>query len=1000
MAARDWLGASLVVAMLATAPSPALAKIDHGGRLEALDKAGKPVGSCPLRHTEVKADIAGFVARVTVRQQFHNSFANKIEAVYVFPLSDRAAVDRMTMTIGDRVIEAQIKEREEARRTYETAKWAGHVASLLDQERPNVFTLSVANIEPGASIDITISYSEILPWSEGKFQFVFPMVVGPRYVPGQPIAPKGLGFAPPTDRVPDADRVTPKVTPEGTRAGHDISIAVDLDAGLPLRHLASKQHEIDVQYSTADKSRAVVRLKRRATIPNKDFVLEYQTAGEEIQDAILTHTDARGKFFTLVLQPPKRVRPQIAVPKELVFVIDKSGSMRGFPIETAKKAMALCIDGLNADDTFNLMTFEGGVGFCFPRPVPNTAENRRSAQQYLSHLQGSGGTEMMQAIHACLAGQDDPQRLRVVCFMTDGYVGNDMAIIDAVRANAGTARVFSFGIGTSVNRFLLDGMARAGRGEVQYILSPEQTEGAGERFHSRIRMPVLTDIALDFGPLAVEEVYPKGIPDLFSAAPVVVYGRYRQGAQGVVTLRGKTAAGPFERKIQVRLPDKEPTRDVLALLWARAKVEHLMDRDLAGIQRGNPRPETKKGITDLGLRYQMLTQFTSFVAVDKKQVVREGKVETVAVPVEMPQGVSYEGFGLGISGGPAGMGSGMGRSLGVAGGTKASDRTVAAGLNWLARRQNPDGSWDFDGAGRPAADRFPNPGKCRSKYGATGLVLLTFLGAGLTHQTKGPYRKTVQDGMLYLLQTVEQSSGAGDLRGDGQEMPWHAVATLALCESYGLTLDARVGKAAQRALDFIAANQDPKSGGWACKPGQGPDLITTAWQVLALESGRAETLRVDPAVLKKAAAMLDKVQSDSGAFYGRTGPGQDPDATAAGLLCRLYLGWPPKHEALKKGAAYLIHRGPSADDLVYNLFGTTLLHELSGPGWDTWHRGMRRMLVDSQGQAGADTGSWWFPKEAHADQGGRVFHTAMSVLTVEVYYRYLPLFRNTPPSKK
>ncbi len=647
------------------------------GRLDAFDPKGKALGPCPLKHTDVTADVAGFVARVTVRQQFHNPFDEKIEAVYAFPLSQDAAVDRMTMKVGDRVIQGEIKERGEARRIYQAAKAEGKVASLLDQERPNIFTQSVANIEPGEQVDITISYSETLDWEAGLYHFDFPMVVGPRYIPGGGSAPAPMTPGRPTPQVPDADRITPPVTPEGIRAGHDISVTVNLDAGLPIRHLESRQHEVTVEHPGADKSRAVVKLKDLATIPNKDFVLVYQTASDKIEDTVLAHTDERGKFFTLVLQPPKRVRRELIVPKELVFVIDKSGSMRGFPIETAKEAMRLSIEGLHENDTFNLMTFCGGVGFCFQKPVPNTDKNRRRALDYLASLEGSGGTEMMKAIHACLAGQDDPERLRVVCFMTDGYVGNDMAIVDAVRQNAGTARVFSFGIGTSVNRFLLDGIARAGRGEVHYILNPQQAAGAGERFYERVRTPVLTDVEIDFGdlPIEVDEVYPREIPDLFSSTPVVVKGRYTRGAHGTLTLRGTTGEGPFERKIDVKLPGEEPKDDVLASLWARAKVEHLMDQDLAGMQRGNPDPAVKEEILGLGLRYQLLTQYTSFVAVEHLRITEGDESRTVAVPVEMPEGVSYEGVFGPAAGQPIRMSffgaAGMGRAAG-AGAPRAS----------------------------------------------------------------------------------------------------------------------------------------------------------------------------------------------------------------------------------------------------------------------------------------------------------------------------------------
>lgn len=659
MKTARFLYVALTCLIVPAAGSTVLAKSEGlitQGRLDAIDAKGQSVGSCPLKHTDVSVDIAGFITRVTVRQQFHNPFKDKIEAIYVFPLSQDAAVDRMTMKVGDRVIQGQIKERGEARAIYEQAKAQGKVASLLDQERPNIFTQSVANIEPGEQVDITISYSETLEWTDGQYSFDFPMVVGPRYIPGGGSAPAPMTTGRPTPEVPDADRITPPVTPEGTRAGHDISITVNLDAGLPIRRIDSKQHAVTVDFPKSDKTRAVIKLKQQKTIPNKDFVLVYETATDEIEDTVLTHTDQRGKFFTIVLQPPKRVRKQLIVPKEMVFVIDKSGSMRGFPIDTAKEAMRLCIQGLHENDTFNLMTFAGGVGFCFERPVPNTDENRQKALAYLQSLQGSGGTEMMKAIHACLAGQDDPQRVRIVCFMTDGYVGNDMAIIDAVARNAAQARVFSFGIGTSVNRFLLDGMARAGRGEVHYILNQQQATGAAERFYERVRTPVLTDITLDFGDLKVGEIYPSRIPDLFSSTPVVVKGQYRQGGRGTITLRGKTGEGKFERKINVTLPEKEPDNQVLASLWARAKVGHLMNQDLAAAQRGKPDPAVKEEILGLGLRFQLLTQYTSFVAVEHVRITEGGRSRTVAVPVEMPEGVSYEGvFGRnGLVGGRMG----------------------------------------------------------------------------------------------------------------------------------------------------------------------------------------------------------------------------------------------------------------------------------------------------------------------------------------------------------
>jgi len=709
-----FLAVVLMGLVVAVAGPAALAK-DEGlvtqGRLDAMDAKGKALGSCPLKHTDVYVDIAGFIARVTVRQQFHNPFKDKIEAVYVFPLSQDAAVDRMTMKVGQRIIQGEIKERGEARAIYESARAAGKVASLLDQERPNIFTQSVANIEPGEQVDITISYSETLKWKDGEYAFSFPMVVGPRYMPGAATGDPTTGWAPPTDQVPDAHKISPPVTPEGTRAGHDISITVNLEAGLPMRRLDSQQHAVTVDYSNAEKTRATIRLKESKTIPNKDFVLVFQTTADEIADAVLTHTDKRGKFFTIVLQPPKRVRKQLIVPKEIIFAIDKSGSMMGFPIETAKKAMRLCIEGMHENDTFNLICFEGGVGYCFDKPVRNTPENRQRALDYLASLRGSGGTEMMKAVNACLAGQDDPERVRVVCFMTDGYVGNDMAIIDAVGKNAGTARVFSFGIGRSVNRYLLDNMARAGRGEVHYILDERQADGAAERFYERVRTPVLTDVELDFGDLKVTELYPSRVPDLFSSTPVIVKGLYKDGAKGVITLRGKTGEGKFERRINVTLPEEEPANEVLAPLWARAKVEHLMNQDLAAIQQGRANPGIKEEILGLGLRFQLLTQFTSFVAVEHVKITQGGQARTVAVPVEMPEGVSYEGvFGnrSGLMGAGAALSPGFafGRMVGSgSGGARYAPEKRAD----MARRPAADAPSRADAKGEGAGERAQSP---------------------------------------------------------------------------------------------------------------------------------------------------------------------------------------------------------------------------------------------------------------------------------------------------
>ena len=608
------------------------------GSLQVLDPNGKPKADCPLKHTDVQADVSGFLARVTVTQEFENNFKEKIEAVYTFPLPANAAVDDMTMVVGDRTVRGKILRREEAEAVYEAAKNNGQRASLLNQERPNIFTQSVANILPGEKIKITISYVETLKYEDGAYEFVFPMVVGPRYVPGNATGAQGNGFAPDTDQVPDGSKITPRPAPRGMRAGHDISLDLTLDAGVPIDGLVSKTHEVDVE--RPDDRRARVRLKDRETIPNKDFILRYDVAGKKIADALLTHSTGHSGFFTLILQPPERVTAEDVTPKELVFVLDTSGSMSGFPIEKAKETMKLALDSLYPSDTFNLITFAGDTNILFPEPVPATKENLEKAQKFLETREGGGGTEMMKAIRASLEPSDKQDHVRIVCFMTDGYVGNDMEIIGEVQKHP-NARVFSFGIGSSVNRYLLDNMAKYGRGEVEYVGMNDDGSAAARRFHERIRNPLLTDISIDWNGMQVDDVYPKTVPDLFGAKPVILTGRYAGNGKGVIRLKGKMSGREFVREIPVDFSSLAQ-HDVLATLWARTRVDDLMSNDLQGAQQGTMSEELKQQIIQLGLNYRLMTQFTSFVAVEEMIVTDGGQPRRIDVPVEVPEGVNRE----------------------------------------------------------------------------------------------------------------------------------------------------------------------------------------------------------------------------------------------------------------------------------------------------------------------------------------------------------------------
>lgn len=615
------------------------------GALVILGKEGKPAGACPLKHTDVKAEIAGFVARVDVVQEFYNPTTENIEAVYTFPLPDDAAVDRMAMKVGDRLIEGEIQRREVAQQIYQAAKEAGHVASLLDQERPNIFTQSVANIMPGEQVKITISYTQMLRYEGGEYEFVFPMVVGPRYIPGSPSGNTGIGRESDTDDVPDASKITPPITPRGTRAGQDISLSVALNAGVPLVSVVSKLHEVDGYYPTPEQ--AVITLKNKDEIPNRDFVLKYAVAGEQVGSGVITHCPGGGSgYFTLIVQPPKTVKPKLVTPKEMIFVLDTSGSQQGEPIKKSKETIFHCIRNLNQGDTFNVIAFSNQPRLLFDKAQPFNSANEKAALDYIAKCEASGGTEIIPALKPALETPADPQRLRIVVAFTDGYVGNDFAICDYIQKNVGSARVFSFGIGNSVNRFLLERMAEIGRGASDFVLLNSDGKQIASKFYDRIRNPILTDISVDWNgmPVVVEDLYPKRVPDLFGAQPLVIKGRYTAAATGEITVRANVAGKPWAKTVEVDFPQVQGDNDCLAPIWARSKIDDLMTMDWMGAQSGNAQPDVKEAIVDVALDYRLMTQYTSFVAVEKKVITSGGKPRTIAVPVDMPEGVSYEGI--------------------------------------------------------------------------------------------------------------------------------------------------------------------------------------------------------------------------------------------------------------------------------------------------------------------------------------------------------------------
>jgi Ca-activated chloride channel family protein len=646
------LGAALATLCVAFGPQAQTTQVpqttqvqgeETPGALQILDTQGQPVAFCPLKHTSVSGQISGYVARVNVTQVFDNPSTEAVEAIYVFPLPHNAAVDYMEMRIGDRIIRGEIKLRDEAREIYEAARSQGYAAALLEQERPNIFVQNVANIPPGEQVRVTISYVELLRFDEGVYEFVFPMVVGARYMPGSATGHEGTGAAPDTTQVPDASRISPPVAPPGVRAGHDIDISLTLDAGLELRDIESVLHEARIDRTSA--TTATIKLANKDEIPNKDFILRYTAWGSDLQMGVIPYAPGNYGYFSFIFMPPAAPPADYITPKEMVFVIDTSGSMSGYPIETAKAAMRLCIQQMNPRDTFNLIAFANEPVYCFPGPVPNNPANVKAALEFLDGNMGGGGTEMLKATLAALTPPEDPEHLRVICFMSDGYVGNDFEIVNSVKENLKNARFFSFGIGNSVNRFLLDKLAEVGRGTVEYIPLNTPGDEAAQRFYQRVSDPLLTDIHIRWEGLDVVDVYPKLLPDVFSFGPVIVTARYRSPGIGAAVISGKLGGRGWSERFAMELPANYTQNEAMAILWARAKIDDLMNEDWLGQQTREGDSGIQQQIEAVALEFGIMSQYTSFVAVDSKIVNPTGTMRTIAVPVYMPEGVTGAGYG-------------------------------------------------------------------------------------------------------------------------------------------------------------------------------------------------------------------------------------------------------------------------------------------------------------------------------------------------------------------
>jgi Ca-activated chloride channel family protein len=581
------------------------------------------VDQLPLKSTGAEVNIAGVIADVKVTQVYKNEGKQAIEAIYVFPASTKASVYGMKMTIGERTIIAKIQEKEKARQEYEQAKQEGKSASLLEQQRPNVFQMNVANIMPGDLIKVELSYTELLVPTDGVYEFAYPTVVGPRY------SNKPEAAAPPSEKW-----VQNPYQHQGEAPLYEFDITTKITASIPIQDITCTSHKVNVSYEGA--GLATVKLdSSEKSGGNRDYILKYRLTGGQIESGLLLYQGEKENFFLLMMQPPKQVTAANIPAREYIFIVDISGSQHGFPLEISKTLLRNLISNLKPDDTFNVMLFAGSSSMLSEKSLPANSENIAQAINVIDRQQGGGGTELLPALRKALALPMDEKRSRSIVISTDGYVDVEKETFEVIRQKLGNANMFAFGIGSSVNRFLIEGIAHAGMAESFIITKPEEAASKADKFRKYVQSPVLTKVKTDFGNFEVYDVEPPAIPDVLAERPVIVFGKWKGDVKGTIKLNGISGDSPYSASIDAGSVKPSPTNSALRYLWARHRIAVLSDYNK--LSKDDKRI---KEITQLGLDYNLLTEFTSFVAIDSLVRNTDGKSETVKQPLPLPQGVS------------------------------------------------------------------------------------------------------------------------------------------------------------------------------------------------------------------------------------------------------------------------------------------------------------------------------------------------------------------------
>lgn len=633
---------SVLLVMITCCPAPAAHA--EQSRAEDEDKTQAPyfyveseetgVDCFPLKKTNVSTTINGIIADTRVIQTYANEGTAPINASYVFPASTKVTIHGMQMQIGSQTVTAVIKEKEEAEQEFETAKSEGKSASMLSEQKSNVFTMDVANIMPGDEVRIELHYTELITPTDGTYQFVFPTVVGPRYV------------GPIKDDSGTRDEWTgmPYLT-EGTTPTDTYDINITVSAGVPITSLSSSSHNINIGWN--ENTTANVTLADPSDYAgNRDFILDYKLTDETISTGLITSQGADENFFMLMIEPPERYEAADIPDREYIFVLDVSGSMSGFPLDTAKELISNLVSGLRETDTFNLILFSGTSYQMSTRSLPATEENVNRALKLIQEQSGAGGTELSSALENALRIPADADTARNIVIITDGYIYGESEVFELINENLDQADFFSFGIGTAVNRYLIDGIASIGQGEPFIVTKEEQAAKTAEKFRTYIQSPVLTDIQVSFQDFDAYDVEPALLPTLYAEKPIILLGKWRGEASGSIQITGKTGNGDFTQSIAVSDATAD-TGNTLGYLWARKRVERLTDYGL-----NDSNPDVKEEVTQIGLSYSMITPYTSFIAVLDTVRNPDGESTDVDQPLPLPLEVSNLAIGYRVGSEP------------------------------------------------------------------------------------------------------------------------------------------------------------------------------------------------------------------------------------------------------------------------------------------------------------------------------------------------------------